>query len=565
MDKTIESKVAVGAIERATDALSQFLRDDDQRVLALKGAWGIGKSFFVRRFLEEKPERLPPFVAYASVFGLRSLAEVRDVVSGCIEPKNAATVSKVSRTVSKFLSSIRPSAFGFGFNIPDLSNAAFWHLAKKKGLLVILDDLERAHTQLNLEELLGFASSLTENSKAKVLLIFNEDGLTDDRATALARYREKAIDAELEYRPSTTELVKKFLPVPAVHDAVIQCLEASGGPNIRLILRIKRATRDLKEALAGFDLKVGDDDLRQSSRIVWLFHVAPIPITDETLKNCWMQNHTHRSDRDGSSTVAKEVSELAKAGGLDLTDLDSLIVEYLRCGFFPHEALDKFAQEVRTGRQKLEYQHRSRAAYVPFTSNFQATPEEAATPVERLLDDYADKIDLETLKRHCDFVAGFGRPTAKWWVQHVQAVAPNLTDYLLKEYLTVVTDSAAREILERRHADLTETFDAKATIHRIAKQQSWHEDDMAALNSLPADFYRDWFRSEDGDFLVMIRSFLRVCPATPPGGNGPAVREKIVQVLQGIACENPANEMRVHDLLKLPRLAQTPKDAAGQP
>ena len=40
-------------LKQAEESLIAFLGDKDQRVFALKGPWGIGKSFFVRKFLEE--------------------------------------------------------------------------------------------------------------------------------------------------------------------------------------------------------------------------------------------------------------------------------------------------------------------------------------------------------------------------------------------------------------------------------------------------------------------------------------------------------------------------------
>jgi ATP-dependent Lon protease len=84
------------AIKRATETLVEFLRHEDQRVLALKGPWGVGKSLFVRNFIAENRERLPPFVAFASVFGLRSLAEVRrreDFVLVCFISAAASIVA----------------------------------------------------------------------------------------------------------------------------------------------------------------------------------------------------------------------------------------------------------------------------------------------------------------------------------------------------------------------------------------------------------------------------------------------------------------------------------------
>jgi hypothetical protein len=542
------------ALQRATEALDAFLKDEDQRVAALKGAWGVGKSFFVRNFVKERRETLPPFIAFASVFGLRTLEEVRSVVTGCIEATAVQKALSTGRSFSRLLSQIRPSVAGIGFNIPDLSNAAFWYLAKNKGILVVLDDLERAHDSLSLDELLGFASSLTENSKAKVLLIFNEDVLNEERSQKLSRYREKVIDAELEYRPNATELVTKFLPMTEVHEALIRCLNASGGPNIRLILRAKRAIRDVQGALERSGLNLEKDDLAQIARVMWFYHVSPRPVTIETLKKCYTQNFLARSRREENSQEDKEIAELADAGGLQLTDLDELVVEYLRCGYLSDEALANFVREETKRRQKGEYQRRSWDAYRPWANGFRAGLNEVVEPVEKLLDDYADKIDLGTLRSHCDFLSGFGRDTTKWWVQHVKSSAPSLDPHWLKEYLAAVSDPTAQEILKQRQAALVKTFDAKATIRRIVEKQSWHPDDIAALNLFTADYYREWLRTEkDEDFLSTLRGFLRICNPSSSDSNNAALGDKLVEVLREIAAENPVNERRVYVLLGVSR------------
>ena len=88
--------------ETTTKSLTAFLRDADQRVFALKGPWGVGKSFFVRKFLanEENKGLLPPSTSYASMFGLRNIQEVRDVINGCMDSVNhPMTLSALTTTL----------------------------------------------------------------------------------------------------------------------------------------------------------------------------------------------------------------------------------------------------------------------------------------------------------------------------------------------------------------------------------------------------------------------------------------------------------------------------------
>ncbi|WP_123957981.1 hypothetical protein [Cupriavidus necator] len=57
--------------------------------------------------------------------------------------------------------------------------------------LVVLDDVERLGKQIKLDELMGLVSELKEQSRCKVILIFNEDALGTENTAAYARYAEK--------------------------------------------------------------------------------------------------------------------------------------------------------------------------------------------------------------------------------------------------------------------------------------------------------------------------------------------------------------------------------------
>ena len=530
-------------IARAAKTLEEFLKSSDQRVLAFKGPWGIGKSFFIREFLGSNAKILPPFTTFASVFGLRTLSEVRDTVVGCMESVSHKGLATAGKIVSKAAAKI--------WDLPDISNTAFWHLAKSKGMLVVLDDIERAHKELSLEELLGYASSLTENSKAKVILIFNEGNIDGENAKILTRYREKVIDIELEYLPCTKELVDKFLQFPAVHEKVVQCLEAGGGANIRLLLRIKRALRDFSKLMEGREPRVTEEDLSQVAALTWLFYSSPLPVDGKTLSGGWVRR---RMGRPGDiSREEKRQDELIIAVNLQPTTLDQLVLNYLITGYFSESLTKKYQEEELTGNEKEEYQRRNREAYGPYTNNFRALLKEVADPVKKLLDDYADKIDIRTLKMHCDFIAELGFATGKWWQRHVEAFVSKWDLDGCRQYLEVVTDPATIAILRNRQRELAENFDPKAAILRITKSSSWHPDDITNLNCVSELKYFKWFNREGGDFLVVLRSFIIMFLMNPGDGAASTLRDKIFNVLHKIARKNRVNEMRIYGFLGVPR------------
>ncbi|BAY03219.1 hypothetical protein H6G54_13055 [Anabaena cylindrica FACHB-243] len=60
--------------EEAKSILDRFLNNENYRVLAVKGKWGIGKTHLVQTFLDEHKEG---YYLYASVFGISSIEQLK--------------------------------------------------------------------------------------------------------------------------------------------------------------------------------------------------------------------------------------------------------------------------------------------------------------------------------------------------------------------------------------------------------------------------------------------------------------------------------------------------------
>jgi hypothetical protein len=316
-----------------------------------------------------------------------------------------------------------------------------------------------------------------------------------------------------------------------------------------LILRINRAAAYFRKALENGEIEPSQQILAQVARLVWLFHVSPIPVTIEILKNAFTANFLDREEGLIMEPDGKAFAALCKGGNVRITDFDPVILSYLRCGYIPAQVLRDFIEQVRSATISAEYQRRSLEAYEPYGRNFRANREEVIRPVRQLLDDYADKMDLTTLKSHCEFLETFGSPTTEWWFPHVKARVASLDRADCELYLSVLKDGAARELVQQRLIDLTAAFDAKATIERIVEQQGWSEEDFNALNSVPERQYEEWIRNEEGDLLRLLGPFLRTCLALPQEGARWQVGQKIIGILQGIAAENPVNQQRVRRVL----------------
>jgi Cdc6-like AAA superfamily ATPase len=231
----------------AEKILINFLNDESLKVLAIKGRWGVGKTHLVQNVLEKSSGKQ---FYYSSMFGVSSLEQLKGQIllnvnkptinesnpqknwhqlifnpikklfqSICETIKkpfqsvlswisqNSSQVSKIPKIEDlSLLGSIKVPLSGAVISIGGdlLLNYLF---STTSNSIICIDDLERKSSSFQLDELLGFVDYLVQKLHSKVILIYNEDRLFNDKLSKenLNDYREKIIDIEISLNPKTEE------------------------------------------------------------------------------------------------------------------------------------------------------------------------------------------------------------------------------------------------------------------------------------------------------------------------------------------------------------------------
>lgn len=79
------------SIEIIKQQIQKFLMDDTPEVLAIKGAWGIGKTYSWKRFLNDANANNKIALdryAYVSLFGVNSLDSLKQTIFECVINKD---------------------------------------------------------------------------------------------------------------------------------------------------------------------------------------------------------------------------------------------------------------------------------------------------------------------------------------------------------------------------------------------------------------------------------------------------------------------------------------------
>ncbi|HQN64666.1 MAG TPA: hypothetical protein PLR90_03655 [Methylophilus sp.] len=195
-----------------TDSFSQvrksliaLINDVENKVIALKGKWGTGKTFLwdsVKKdlFSGEKKERQ---AVYVSLFGAKTIDELKLRIIKNAYLKDNLIIEKITKTGGGFAKS---AAKFFGIDFSPKETLLIWLSSFTNGKLIVIDDIERKHKSLDIDELLGFLDEYSETHNTRFLVLLNTDKLQDQKMWVTLH--EKVIDAELVLNPSPSEAFK---------------------------------------------------------------------------------------------------------------------------------------------------------------------------------------------------------------------------------------------------------------------------------------------------------------------------------------------------------------------
>lgn len=272
---------------------TDFLTRKEPGVLALKGAWGVGKTFFWDNLVKELGDKLqPPRYSSVSLFGIASKRELSIALYANSEdhkappPKEPRTIRNISQWLpedlmaawgccSKYLARHRKyNPFG---DIPWIKNLprSFEAFASHQinNAVICLDDFERLDEEnFPTEELMGFINELKDKKECKVVLIFNEARL-GEKQNCYDTYREKVIDMELLYAPTAQESANIAVPPGTLGREIIEeCAAKLNITNIRVLRKIVTLSGLMYEEAGSLHPKVMEQALRTLVLFAWCYY-----------------------------------------------------------------------------------------------------------------------------------------------------------------------------------------------------------------------------------------------------------------------------------------------------
>lgn len=280
--------MSITVIERQ---IERFLASEVPEVLAIKGSWGVGKTYAWNAWLHSvKNQRRIALhhYSYVSLFGINSLAELkRSIFENMIEGKDIGkrpSVASFQKNRMRLLRTVEKKRFGLfarkstmDYRGVSLESLAFLGLEKT---LICLDDFERKGKGIEAQDILGLITTLKEQKRCKIVLILNDESLTDDSSIDYVRLREKVIDSELRFAPTAADCVAIALPEDTIGKIIGRTVQQLQINNIRIIKKAEGLARLLLPVLKDFDTQLLEQAVRILALLTWCYYSRSPQVPD---------------------------------------------------------------------------------------------------------------------------------------------------------------------------------------------------------------------------------------------------------------------------------------------
>ncbi|MEJ1095990.1 MULTISPECIES: hypothetical protein [unclassified Pseudoxanthomonas] len=543
MDSAVTNKV-----------LGEFLRQPEPSVLALRGAWGVGKTYLWDRHLTDVGNKcVPKSYSYVSLFGISSLTNLKlAIVEKRIDLDEGLRAEEANATARgrRWIKSVTAQA------MPVLDRLGSWGALTTtieqiapfliRDSLICLDDLER--TTLPVDQLLGYVSELKEQRGCKVALIFNDKQLGSG-SIIYRKYREKVIDVEVVFDPTPAESASIGIgpDTPLRQLLHYNCVKL-GLKNIRILSKVANHMRLLSPKLEGMHSGV----LKQAAHTLPLamacFYGSESGTPSFTYLERWNLNYMRTEKKESKQRRAWQ-KLVSNYGLMSLDDFDHYLLSSVVAGHVEHPALPLAAKELSATMEANDLEASFSDCWSEFHDGFGGTVEELATKFEIALASSALHITPLNLNSTVTLFRQFGLDAradalVDLYIEK-RADTPsvfNLDDY---PFGREVND----KILEAKFRDarmkLAAPIPLREALDRLLKENRLDSQSRDALNQGTTEDYVREFRSFQGERLApLIQAALNV------SGRHPELEaaEHIHEALKVIARENPLDAIRLEQM-----------------
>ncbi|MBH2705716.1 KAP family P-loop domain-containing protein [Serratia sp. CC22-02] len=495
------------SLKSTKEQLKRLLTEKDNKVIALSGKWGTGKSYMWQQVKKSSADETVKGALYASLFGLSGIEQVKTKLIQSMVPAikaNPKLWEGAKQTVKSGVKVLEGFHKGFGA-LNDLNLVFAPAILRQK--LIVLDDIERKHEKLDIDEVLGFIDEFTQQHGCRFVLILNSDQLAKRDVWDLLR--EKVVDQEIRLTTSSTEAFDIATGYTAsgyaeqIRTSVVSC----GVTNIRIINKIikvvNRILGERQELTDAVLWRVIPSTVLLAA--IYYKGIEDGPSFDFVLTQNSVELTSFSEHKDERTTAESKqhtrwrqlMSELKI---LQCDDYELLVAEFLQSGLFDVSLLTQIIDRYVDEADATEAMHAVWHFFEQYTWNHKLSDEQLLSEAKSV-SIKPHLLDAQTISSLCETVmklpGGF--------VVAEQMIDSWISFFRLKDHLDVTLPNAFRNKLHPRiQAELdvaTATAQAQISIfdacRYVMENRAWGARQTQVLNSATEQEMEDIIKNSD--------------------------------------------------------------------
>lgn len=240
-------------------------------ILMLSGVWGSGKTHFWKNEVEEKlieelKEKDKSYI-FVSLYGKDSIEELQNEIyqlSYIFSTEDSNNVISSACSVFTKVTGFMPkiSVFGIEVELDKSAEKVEVENNKKKiekgierlmkGGVICFDDFERKSSKIDLNDLFGFITNLTDTFKTKTVIITNQEFFKENDSEVFSRIKEKSVNKFLLLDPTVDELfetiyAEKYTELDEYKDTILKAIKITEEKNARIFIQVLSNCLEYKE------------------------------------------------------------------------------------------------------------------------------------------------------------------------------------------------------------------------------------------------------------------------------------------------------------------------------
>ncbi|WP_019026783.1 P-loop NTPase fold protein [Colwellia piezophila] len=543
------------------EQIHTFLKSKEPEVLAIKGRWGIGKTYTWDKYVKEIKDDIEfKSYAYVSLFGLNSLNELkRAIFENTIDTKiigqkpdvftfkknYLSLVKQLSRKSAGFIKGVaKPMANavlkGSGSGLEEaFSSLSFMSLNKT---VICFDDIERHSESLKLKDFLGLVSFLKEQKDCKVVILLNEDAKDlQDYFT----YKEKVIDKQLHFEPSALECFELAIENQDQYLHIRDCCLKLDIKNIRVLKKIERHSQEVLSLICDYHDDIKYQIVHSVVVFSWCYYCKGEDVSIPCF-NFVKQSGIRKSGGNVDETKAKEWNATLSSYKYMLTDeLDLVIAESIEQGFIHKEKLIALCDARQFELMAQERSEEYSKAWGVFHGSFNDNADVVVNAMEAGLRASVTDLSTSQYSKGIELIRDLGfcnkaNELTEFYIEKMEGKHEKFNMKSMEYHPFGVDGEEFRNRLQMAYENLKKVDAPMDILDRWKGKSSYNTVDAETLGKLNKEELKAMFKGFEGKDLT---DYIRVCLLL--GNSSPELMKNTREALVEIGNESPLNKQRL--------------------